>query len=95
LRQGGADALIAHDLSPMTLFAQIGYTRTEGRAPIFLFGRTRADDRFDAVAGAVVHRLAIGGFVPLARFTYTHSRSNLALYDYRRARFDLGLTRQF
>lgn len=95
LRQGGADALVAYDLSPMTLFAQIGYTRTEGRAPIFLFGRTRADDRFDAVAGAVVHRLAIGGFVPLARFTYKHSRSNLALYDYRRARFDLGLIRQF
>jgi tetratricopeptide (TPR) repeat protein len=95
LRQGGADALVAHDLSPMTLFAQIGYTRTEGRAPIFLFGRTRADDRFDAIAGAVVHRLAIGGFVPLARITYTHSRSNIALYDYRRARFDLGLTRQF
>lgn len=95
LRQGGADVLVVRDLSATTLFGQIGYTRTDGRAPIFLFGRTRADDRFDAVAGAVVHRLAIGGFVPLVRFTYTDSRSNVALYDYRRARFDLGLTRQF
>lgn len=95
LRQGGADVLVVRDLAPMTLFAQIGYTRTEGRAPIFLFGVTRADDRFDAVAGAVLHRLAIAAFVPLARLTYTDSRSNLALYDYRRARFDLALTRQF
>ncbi|MDB5698114.1 MAG: hypothetical protein JWN69_918 [Alphaproteobacteria bacterium] len=95
LRQEGADLLVVHDLAEVTLFGQAGYTRTDGRAPILLFGRTRGDDRFDAVAGLVAHRLAIGGFVPLVRFSYTHSRSNVALYDYRRARLDFGVTREF
>jgi hypothetical protein len=95
LRQGGADILLIHSVGKATLFAQAGYSRIEALAPVALFGKTRRDDRFDLGAGAIASGARIAGFAPLVRITYTDSRSTLGLYDYRRARLDLGLTREF
>jgi tetratricopeptide (TPR) repeat protein len=95
LRQGGVDALLAHVMDNATVFAQAGYTRTDGRAPQFLFGKTRHDDRFDLIAGVLAHEYEFGGFTPLARLIATVSRSNIALYDFRRVRIEFGLSREF
>jgi outer membrane protein len=95
LRQGGADALLAHVMDNATIFAQAGYTRTDGRAPQLLFGKTRHDDRFDLIAGLLAHRYEFSGFTPIARVIATVSSSNIALYEYRRVRIEFGLTREF
>jgi hypothetical protein len=94
-RQFGGDTVIAHDLDFATLFAQAGYTRTRGRAPIALFGRTRSDHRVDLGAGIILNSTRLGGFSPVARLVHTDSSSNLDLYDYRRTRLEFGLSRAF
>jgi len=95
LWQAGGDLLIAHILPGATLFGQAGYTRTKARAPVPLFDRTRGDDRIDVTGGMIAKALTVGGFVPLVRLTYTRSRSTILLYDFKRARLDVGLTHEF
>lgn len=95
LRQAGLDALLAHNLGRASLFVQGGFTKTRGREPLALFGKTRDDDRFDVGGGIIAHGLSLSGFAPLLRLTYTNSHSNLELYDYRRTRIDFGFTRDF
>lgn len=95
LDQFGADALVASRLGAVTLFGEAGYTLTRGRAPIFLFGRRREDRRFDLSAGALFPRWAVGGFAPLVRLSRTNSKADIQLYDYRRTRLDLGVSRSF
>jgi hypothetical protein len=95
LWQAGGDLIVAHILPGATLFGQAGYTRTKARAPLPLFARTRGDDRIDVTGGMIVKALKVAGFAPLVRLTYTRSRSTIVLYDFKRARLDVGLTREF
>jgi tetratricopeptide (TPR) repeat protein len=95
IRQVGGDFTIARRFDPATLFVQGGYSKTVGLVPLSLFGRTRDDDRVDLVAGVIAHRFVYSGFSPMVRLSHTRSRSNIELYDYRRTRLDLGLSRDF
>jgi hypothetical protein len=95
LRQQGGSLLLARQSSGITVFGEVDYTRTRGLEPLFLFGKTRHDRRWDFTAGAVFDRAKIGDFSPLVRVTHTDSRANIALFDYRRTRFDFGFTRSF
>jgi len=95
LRQWGGDVLLAHQFSGFTVFAEAGYTRTHGLAPLFLFGKARRDRRFDLGGGIVLNRLSVGGFSPLVRLTYTDSKAAIQLYDFRRTRLDFGFSRSF
>lgn len=94
LHQGSVEAILSRNLGFANGFANLGYTKTHGLAPIGLFGKTRDDDRFDLGAG-IISRRTWSGFAPLMRFTYTRSWSNIALYDFRRVRIDFGLNREF
>ncbi len=95
LRQVGGGLLVVHEGSGATLFGEVDYNRTRGLEPLFLFGKTRRDDRWDWIAGAVLTKARLGGFSPLVRVTHSDSSANIALYDYRRTRLDLGLSRSF
>lgn len=95
LRQWGMDLLVARRWAGFSLFAQAGYTRTRGRAPLFLFGEKRRDRRVDLTGGIVLNRLKLGGFSPLIRLNYTASSADIVLYDYRRTRLDIGFARSF
>jgi hypothetical protein len=94
LRQPGAGLLVIHGSTVLTIFGEADYNYTRGIEPIFLFGKTRRDHRWDLTGGAIFNSL-FRGFAPLARLTYTDSRSNIELYDYRRVRLDVGVTRSF
>jgi tetratricopeptide (TPR) repeat protein len=94
LHQGAAEAILAHDLGFANIFGNLAYTKTHGQGVLALFGETRDDDRIDVGAGLVARR-AFHGFAPVVRVTYARSWSNIALYDYSRARLDLGVTRGF
>jgi len=95
LRQAGAGLLLAHQSRPLTLFGEVDYTRTHGIEPQFLFGKTRRDHRYDLTVGAIFNRARVAGFTPLMRVTHSDSRANIVLFDYRRTRLDIGLTRSF
>lgn len=95
LRQLGGGLLLARQWRPVTLFGEVDYTRTHGIEPLFLFGKTRRDRRWDLTAGAIFNRASVGGFSPLVRLTHSDSRANIALFDYRRTRLDIGVTRTF
>ena len=95
LRQIGGGFLIAGQSRTLTLFGELDYTRTRGIEPLFLFGKTRRDHRFDFVGGAIFNRASVAGFSPLVRLTHSDSSAKIELYDYRRARLDVGLTRSF
>ena len=95
LRQAGAGLLLAHQSRSLTLFGEADYTRTHGIEPQFLFGKTRRDHRWDLTAGAIFNRAGVAGFTPLMRVTHSDSRANIALFDYRRTRLDVGVTRSF
>lgn len=95
LRQYGGGLLLAHQSRPLTLFGELDYTRTHGIEPMFLFGKTRRDRRWDVVGGAIFNHASIGGFTPLVRVTHSDSRADIVLYDYRRTRLDVGITRSF
>jgi hypothetical protein len=73
----------------------VDYTRTDGIEPIFLFGKTRHDRRWDFIVGAIFNQGRIGGFSPLLRLTHSNSDANIAIYEYRRTRLDIGVTRSF
>jgi len=95
LRQVGGGFLLAHEARPLTLFGEVDYTRTHGIEPLFLFGKTRHDQRWDVIAGAIFNRASFSGFTPLMRVTHSDSSANIVLYDYRRTRLDVGITRSF
>jgi tetratricopeptide (TPR) repeat protein len=95
LRQLGGGLLLARQTRALTLFAEVDYTRTHGIELLFLFGKTRRDQRWDVVAGAIFNRASVAGFSPLVRLTHSDSSANIALYEYRRTRLDVGLTRNF
>jgi hypothetical protein len=95
LRQIGGGLLLAHQSRPLTLFGEVDYTRTHGIEPVFLFGKTRRDHRWDLIGGAIFNRASVAGFTPLLRVTHSDSRANIVLYDYRRTRLDVGVTRSF
>jgi thioredoxin-like negative regulator of GroEL len=95
LRQRGAGLLVARQARSLTLFGEIEYTRTNGIAPTFLFGETRRDQRWDLTGGVILNRAKLAGFSPLMRITHTTSSANIALFDYRRTRLDIGVTRSY
>ena len=95
LRQFGGGLLVAHQTRPLTLFGEVDYTLTHGIEPLFLFGKTRRDHRWDLTGGAIFNRVKVAGFTPLVRVTHSDSRANIVLYDYRRTRLDVGVTRSF
>ena len=95
LRQLGGGILLARQTEPLTVFGELDYTRTHGVEPIFLFGKTRRDSRWDLTGGVILNAARIVGFSPLMRVTHSDSSANLALFDYRRTRVDFGVTRSF
>ena len=86
--------IFAHDFGFANLFGDAAYTKTRGRGELQLFGKTRDDDRVDLGAGIVARR-TFSGFAPVLRLTHSRSRSNIEIYEFKRTRLDVGLTRQF
>ena len=94
VRQLSSQLIVARDLGFASLFGDAGYTSTHGRGELQLFGKTRDDDRVDLGAGIVARR-TFSGFAPVLRLTHSRSWSNIEIYEFKRTRLDVGLTRQF
>lgn len=95
VRSFGGGVVMAYQGKTATLFGEVDYTATHGIAPIFLFGDKRRDKRWDLTAGAILNKAIVGGFQPIIRGSYTNSGADIVLWDFRRFRLDVGLTRNF
>ena len=95
VRLWAASLVLAHQAEAVTVFGEAGIARTRGREPMFLFGERRRDTRIDLSGGAIFTKAKLGGFLPLVRLSHTDSRADIVLWDYRRTRLDVGVTRSF
>jgi tetratricopeptide (TPR) repeat protein len=95
VRQWSASLALAHQANAVTLFGEAGIARTRGKATLFLFGERRRDTRIDLSGGAIFTKAKLGGFLPVVRLSHTNSDADIVLWDYKRTRLDVGLTRSF
>ena len=95
LRTWGGGAVLAFSGKAVTVYGEASYSATHGLRPLFLFGEKRRDRRWDLTAGAIMTKAGLGGFQPLVRASYSDSDADIVLWDYRRFRLDIGLTRNF
>jgi outer membrane protein len=91
----GADATLSRDAGSFTLFGKMGYSRTNGDAPFVALGGTRHDNLYDVEAGIVFRQISAMGLSPLIRVKHTQNRSNLAIFEFKRNRFEFALTKTF
>lgn len=88
----------------LTAYRNVGRTTISVGAEV---GRLKADEwlailpkaRQDKLSrfslGAVLRQFTVGGFAPLTRIVVERNRSTVALYDYRRTRTEVGISRAF
>ena len=84
-----------HDLGRLTLTAsaELGWLRADDR--LWLFPDRRQDRYARYSVGASFRRLQYAGFAPLLQISVERNRSNIAFYDYRRVRTEIGIDRAF
>jgi len=95
VRLWGGSLLLAYQGKSMTLFGEAAIAKSRGEAPLFLFGERRRDTRIDLSGGAIFTKAKLGGFLPVVRISHTDSKADIVLWDYKRTRLDVGLTRSF
>jgi tetratricopeptide (TPR) repeat protein len=93
---GGQAALFAYrEVGPVTLVASVSHGHLKADERLLLFARARSDKLYRASLGATFRSLRVGAFAPFARATFERNLSTSEIYDYRRLRTEVGLTRAF
>jgi outer membrane protein len=92
---GGIDALYWRQQGEVTLYGSLGLNHLEADERQLLFPKRRKDWLFSTTLGASFSKSPIAGFTPLLRASYVRNISTVTLYDYSRARIEIGLTRTF
>ena len=78
-----------------TIYAEPSFSRSTYDAILPAFGVAREDDAFTGTLTLLNRHIVLGRFTPKISYSYTHQDSNVALYDYRRNRIEIGLTTAF
>lgn len=80
---------------PVTLVATASYGRLKADQRLLLFPEARSDRLYRGSVGATFRNWRIGTFAPFVRATYERNRSTLEIYDFRKVRTEIGITRAF
>jgi tetratricopeptide (TPR) repeat protein len=83
------------DLGRITFTATAEFGRLHADKRLWLFPDRREDHYARYSLGASFRQLQFAGFAPLLQFSVERNRSNIAFYDYRRARTEIGVDRAF
>lgn len=83
------------EFGPVTMVATLAHGRLEADKRILLYPERRSDRLYRASLGATLRNFRIGSFAPFVRATFERNRSSVELYDYRRLRAEVGVTRSF
>ncbi|MCW2367310.1 tetratricopeptide (TPR) repeat protein [Sphingobium sp. B7D2B] len=91
-----AGAIYAREL-PMgfSLSLQPGFSYSRFDGVFAAFGAARSDTSYSLGVSALNRKVTLGRFVPRVGVSHTINESNIALYAYRRTRFDIGVTTIF
>lgn len=93
---GGLASVFGYrDLGRTTVLLALDYGRLEADARLALFPERRMDDLLRARAVFSARQLGFGRFAPLLRLTAERNRSTIEIYDYRRLRMEIGISRAF
>lgn len=92
---GGVTISSWRDVGRTTVFVDIGASRLEGDARLFLFPDRRREWLAHSSMSATLRRFSVKGFAPTLRLTLEQNRSTVGLYRYRRAAGDVGIVRAF
>ncbi len=83
------------EAGPMTVYASSTLRRTLGDARLFLFDDRRREWFASVSGGVTLRQLAVAEFAPFVRVTLERNFSTVGIYDYRRMKAQVGLTRAF
>lgn len=86
---------IWHDFGRITLTAGADLERLRADERLMLFPNKRLDRYSRLSLGATFRQLQWRGFAPVARISLERNRSNIAFYDYRRTRTEMGVVHVF
>lgn len=92
---GQATAFAYRETGPLTLVATASYERLKADKRLLLFPKPRSDRLYRASLGATFRKFSFGTFAPFARVTYERNHSTTEIYDFRRVRTEIGITRAF
>ena len=83
------------EIGPVNLVATLAYGLLEADERLALFREARSDRLYRASLGATFRNFRVGTFAPFLRVTLERNRSNTEIYDYRKLRAELGISRAF
>lgn len=83
------------EIGPATLVATLSYGRLQADQRLAIFPERRIDDLYRASLALTFRKLRVGPFSPFLRVTGERNRSTIELFDYRRVRTEVGITRAF
>lgn len=93
---GGQVSVFAYrEVGPVTAVASLAHGLTEADERLSLYPRRRSDRTWRASISATLRNLRVGQFAPFVRVTAERSASTVEVYDYRRLRGEVGVTRAF
>lgn len=93
---GGRATLFGYrELGSITLVATLEHGRLKADERLALLSEARFDRLYRASLSATFRNFRIGTFAPLVRATYERSQSTIEIYDFRKLRTEIGLTRAF
>lgn len=92
----GQAALFAYrETGPVTLVVTASYGRLGADERLLLFTEARSDRLYRASLGATFRNFRVDTFAPFIRATYERNQSTVEIYDYRKVRSEIGVTRAF
>lgn len=92
----GQAALFAYrETGPVTWVASASHGWLKADERLALFPQARSDRLYRGGLGITVRNFRLGSFAPFARATYERNSSTVEIYDYRKVRTEIGLTRAF
>lgn len=92
---GQATLLGYREFGQVTLVATLSYGRLEADQRLAIFPERRIDALFRASLSLTFRKPRLGSLSPFLRITGERNRSSVELFDYRRARTEIGVTRAF
>jgi hypothetical protein len=84
-----------HDLGRLTVLAGIEFGKLAADERLFLLPERRRDTYSKLSLGVTIRSLTFASIAPFVRLSREANRSNIAFYDYRRTRTELGFSRAF
>jgi tetratricopeptide (TPR) repeat protein len=90
-----AGATAYKEIGRMTLSAGLDVGRLKADDRLILLPEAREDRFIRLSIGSVFRRLTFGGFAPVTRLVFERNRSSVELYDYKRIRTEVGISRAF